>query len=249
MLALISLLAGLGAGWIVNRLIERIPLGFALRNPRICDGCGMPIPASAQIPGFGWFLARGTCGPCGKPLSLGYPVVELFNGLLWLTLALRVGKSWTLLALMILFSVLLALGAIDLELSILPNALVYPALIVSVPAIIGLSCIDRSEPAQSMLFALGGAAVYFGVFLGTQILFQAVFKRDGIGMGDLKLGLLCGMWVGWVDISLVFPGLLVACMTACVAGVFIYRVTRNGDPYPFGPWLVLGTMAAILVGW
>jgi leader peptidase (prepilin peptidase)/N-methyltransferase len=144
------------------------------------------------------------------------------------------------------FSVLLALSVIDLELYILPNKITYPSVLVSVVAVVPLSYLAVDEPGEAILGALIGGVAY-ALFLGiTLVAYELIVHKEGMGIGDVKLAALLGIWVGWIEPLLVLYALVAASIVGLVVGAAILFVRRASQPYPFGPWLAVGAVAVIL---
>ncbi|MBX3313505.1 MAG: prepilin peptidase [Actinobacteria bacterium] len=228
-------------------VIVRVPSGESvLRPPSKCPQCEAPISPRDNIPVVSWVLLRGRCRSCGTEIPAGYPLVELSNAVLWVIAGLRFGASWELVPYALLFSVLLALSVIDLELYLLPNRITYPSMIASVVAVVVLSFATTDDPgrhiAQALLSGLGYAGFLTVMLFG----FEFVTKKQGMGMGDVKLAVILGIWVGWIEPVLVVYSLIFASVFGLVVGVAVLAVRRESRPYPFGPWLALGAVAAIL---
>jgi leader peptidase (prepilin peptidase)/N-methyltransferase len=246
---LLPLLAlfGLVVGSFVNVVIVRVPSGESLVRPGSqCPLCEHPIAPRDNIPVLSWLLLRGRCRSCHEPIPVGYPLVEVANAVLWVAAGLRFGASWPLVPYALVFSVLLALSVIDLELYLLPNRIVYPAVVASLVAIVPLSLLVDDDPLGRILGAVAGGVGYFlllGLFL---LAFELVMRKEGMGAGDVKLAALLGVWVGWIDPVLVFHALLAGAVLGLVVGAVVLAVRRSNRPYPFGPWLVLGALLVIL---
>lgn len=180
----------------------------------------------------------GQVSPRGPDL-VAYPVVELANAVLWIAAGVRFGTQLMIVPYLVLFSVLLALSAIDLEQSILPNRITYPAVLFALVAIPVVSVV-AGRP-HSMLDALLGGVGYF-LFL----FIPAVVYPKGMGFGDVKLAGLMGLYLGWIHPLLVLPALVIASLIGLVAGLVLLARRGTNRPYPFGPWLALGCVLAIL---
>ena len=145
-----------------------------------------------------------------------------------------------------LFTVFVALSVIDFETLRLPDRLVLPSIGVSAVTILVVS-LTVLELDNALAAGLGGL-LYFGIMLATHL----VYPR-GMGFGDVKLSFLMGMYLGWPATALV--GSLAAVVWAMLFGFALGSVIGLGllifkgrsAPYPFGPFLVLGTVAAILL--
>jgi leader peptidase (prepilin peptidase)/N-methyltransferase len=142
--------------------------------------------------------------------------------------------------------VLAALSAIDIEHYRLPDLIVIPSLVVSVPLIAVVSVVD--DGADRIRYALVGAALYFGFLFVAHLI-----SPRGMGFGDVKLAALMGLYVGWLGttyvdaLALVLWAMLIGFAVGTVFGVVLLAARRRNRPFPFGPFLALGTVVAILV--
>ena len=238
---------GLAVGSFLNVVIVRVPSGESvLRPPSKCPQCESPIAPRDNIPVLSWILLRGRCRSCGKEIPAGYPLVEAANAVLWVVAGIRYGATWPLVPYALLFSVLLALSVIDLELYLLPNKITYPAMIVSVPAVVALSYAATDNPGRHITASLASGLLYSGFLAVMLIGFELVTKKQGMGMGDVKLAVILGIWVGWIEPVLVVYSLIAASILGLIVGVGVLLVRRESRPYPFGPWLAMGAMAVII---
>ena len=155
-------------------------------------------------------------------------------------------SSWLeLFAYLALFAVLLLASIVDLEEYRLPDVLVLPAIGVAVVVIGVASALDGS--AGRLRFAVLGGAVAFAVLLVAHLV-----SPRGMGFGDVKFAALLGLAVGWQagtaveSLVLVLWMLLIGFGIGSVAGVVLWVVRRGNAPFPFGPFLALGTVATVL---
>lgn len=248
-IALLPVLAvvGLGVGSFLNVVIVRVPSGESVVRPASkCPLCQAVIPLRDNIPVLSWLVLRGRCRSCAEPIPAGYPLVEIANAALWVAAGVRFGATWELVPYAVFFSVLLALSVIDLELYILPNKITYPAVLVSLVAVVPLSYVAVDDPGEAILGALIGGMGY-ALFLGvTLVAYELIVHKEGMGMGDVKLAGLLGIWVGWIEPLLVPYALVAASIVGLVVGAAILVIRRASQPYPFGPWLAVGAVAVIL---
>lgn len=239
---------GLLTGWLVNLLVVRVPDRLAFWPPgQRCGSCGTPRGWHRQLPVVSWVAARGRCHRCGGSIPAGFPLVEVANAVVWALAAWRF-RSWLLVAMVVLFSLLLALSVIDLELYLLPNAIVYPAALVSVPAIYALAAQADDEPGRVLLRALVAGTAYAAVLGVTLVVFELLTRREGLGWGDVKLAFLLGLWLGHRDPLLVLPALVLASVLGLVVGLLVLAVRRVNRPFPFGPAMAASAVAVLLVG-
>ena len=224
-------------GSFLNVVAYRLPRGESLVTPGSrCPACGTPIKAYDNVPVLGWLLLRGRCRNCGERISPRYPLVELATGLLCAAVVLRYGADedvWLPLAFVIL---LVPVTLIDLDHRIIPNKLMIVGAIVAVALVLVTASEDVTE------YAIAGAAA-FGFFFLAALAYPA-----GMGMGDVKLAGVMGLFLG----RGVAPALFVGLLAGTVVGVAI--IARRGaaegrkTAVPFGPFLALGSVVAVFVG-
>lgn len=238
---------GLIIGSFVNVVIVRVPSEESVLRPRSkCPMCQTPIALRDNVPVLSWVLLKGRCRTCQEPIPVGYPLVELANAGLWVLAGVRFGASWELVPFAVLFSVLLALSVIDLELYILPNAITYPSALVSLLVIPPLALVATETPWNHIVGALIGGVAYAGGLGLTLVLYELIVRREGMGMGDVKLAATLGLWLGYLHPILVLYALIAASVVGLVVGAAILVVRRESRPYPFGPWLALGAVLTIV---
>ncbi len=243
MIALVALGAvGLLVGSFLNVVIVRMPAGDpVLSPPPHCMECDARIRPTDQIPVLSYVLLRGRCRDCGAEFGLAYPLVEIATAVLWVLAGVRFGGSWALLPMLLLFSTLVAQSVIDLETYRLLDRITFPVLAASVAMIAVVSAVegDASRIGMAVAGGLGYSAVLFAPSVLT--------GGRGMGLGDVKLALLLGLHLGWLSPVLILFSLILACSFGVVVGVGFYLVRRESAPFPFGPWLALGCIVALLL--
>jgi leader peptidase (prepilin peptidase)/N-methyltransferase len=233
-------LAGvLGAivGSFLNVVVYRLPRRESLVTPAShCPGCGVPVKPYDNIPVLSWVLLRGHCRACGVQISVRYPLVELLTGALCVG-AVLAGKDTTRVALGIgLILLVVPIALIDLETRLIPNKLTLPGALLAVG--LGLAFDPSGEPSR----LIAGAAA------GGFLLIAVLAYPGGMGMGDVKLAAVMGLFLG----SAVAPALLVALLSGSAVGAVI--IARKGasagrkTAVPFGPFLALGAIVAVFAG-
>ena len=235
-----SILAGiLGAlvGSFLNVVGYRVPRGESVVRPASrCPSCSTPIKPYDNVPVISWMLLRGRCRACGTGISARYPLVELVTGLLCAAVVLDHGADrgvWLGLAFVVL---LVPVTTIDLDHRIIPNVLTA---IGAVAAIVLVLLSDTSAAVEHVL-----AAVAAGGFL----LVAAVAYPSGMGMGDVKLATVMGLFLG----REVAAAMLVALVAGSLVGALViaHKGAREGrkTAIPFGPFLALGGIVALFAG-
>ena len=242
--AAICFVIGLCVGSFLNVVIYRVPRRESVVRPRShCPACEAPIADRDNIPVLSWMLLRGRCRSCGARISVRYPLVELGTAILFVAAAVRLGASWQLPAFCVFFASLLAISVIDLDHYIIPNRVIYPTLAVTIPLLVVAAAADGSWDHLRNA-AIGGVAG-FAVLLAIHV---AVPR--GMGFGDVRLAGVIGMMLGWLGLRYLFLGLFLAFLLASVIGVALIaaRLRSRKDAVPFGPFMALGAVLAVLWG-
>jgi leader peptidase (prepilin peptidase) / N-methyltransferase len=233
-------LAGvLGAvfGSFLNVVAYRLPRQESLITPAShCPHCGTPVKPYDNIPILSWLLLRGHCRSCGSSISPRYPLVEALTAALCIG-AVLVHYSASAIALSAALILLVVPAAlIDLEYRIIPNRITALGAVLAL--VLGLALDPAGEPERLIA---GGAA-------GGFLLLAALAYPGGMGMGDVKLAGMMGLFLG----AAVAPALLIALVAGVALGiVVIYRKgARAGrkTAVPFGPFLAFGALAAVFMG-
>jgi leader peptidase (prepilin peptidase) / N-methyltransferase len=235
---------GLVVGSFLNVVIARVPKKESVVRPRSrCPGCGAAIAPRDNVPVLSWLALRGRCRSCGERISARYPLVEVTTAALFALTALRLGLDAALPAFLVFVAALVAITPIDLELRIVPNRIVYPTLFVSAPLLLLAAAID-GDWASAREAAIGGVAAFAMFFVLWYV------SPKGMGYGDVRLSGVIGMFLGWLGLWEVALGLFLAFLSASVIGVALMAAGRKGrkDAIPFGPFLALGAVLALLVG-
>ena len=235
---------GLCVGSFLNVVIYRVPRRESVVRPRShCPACDAPIADRDNVPVLSWVLLRGRCRSCGDRISVRYPLVELGTAVLFVAAAVRLGATWQLPAFCAFFASLLAISVIDLDHYIIPNRVVYPTLAVTIPLLVAAAAADGSW-GHLRNAAIGGVAGFL-VLLAIHV---AVPR--GMGFGDVRLAGVIGMMHGWLGLRYLFLGLFLAFLLASVIGValIVAHLRSRKDAVPFGPFMALGAVLAVLWG-
>jgi leader peptidase (prepilin peptidase)/N-methyltransferase len=234
-LVLIGLL-GLLLGSFLNVVIYRLPRGESLNRPASrCPSCGAPVKPYDNIPVLSWLILRGRCRNCGARISARYPLVEALTAAVFVGAALTRGVDDDLALWLPFAAMLIAVAGIDLDHRIIPNKILLPA---AIWGIVGTT-IFRPDNIDDSLIA--GGIAFMALFLA------AVAYPAGLGMGDVKLAGVMGIYLG----SAVAPAMLAAFLAGSIVGVVI--IAREGADarkkgVPFGPFLALGGLIGLYWG-
>ncbi len=214
---------------------------FNLVTPRSqCPSCHHTIHSAENIPVFSYLIQKGKCKHCAAPISIQYPLVELFTALLTGFIAYKFGFTWQ--ALMAMFFVwgLIALSVIDFKTTLLPDNITLPLLWLGIIVnYFHLFC----SLQDSVLGAVFGYLSLWSVFH----VFKLITGKDGMGYGDFKLLALLGAWLGWQYLLAI---ILISSVVGSVIGVtlIITKILGKDIPTPFGPYLALGGIVCLLWG-
>ena len=235
--AVLAFLGGLIAGSFISVVAYRVPRGESIVGPRSrCPGCGAQIAAYDNIPLFSWCVLRGRARCCGTRISIRYPLVELGLGLLYALTVIVLWDEPVEVALGLVFvTALAAITLTDLELRLIPNK------ILAVAAVAGISIAAVGDPSSLPERAIAAIAAGGALFLA------ALAYPRGMGLGDVKLAAVMGLFLG----RNVAPAILVALLAGSLVGLAM--IAREGvearkRAIPFGPFLALGAVVGLLAG-
>jgi leader peptidase (prepilin peptidase) / N-methyltransferase len=226
---------GAAVGSFMNVVIHRLPRTEPLGGRSRCPSCERQIRAADNVPVVSWLLLGGRCRDCRAPIAGRYLLVELLTAALFVAVLVAKGldgDAWLGLGFVAL---LVPVAFIDLEHGIIPNRLLLPG------AAAGITLTALAGPGALPEHLAAGAGA-FGF-----LLLAAVAYPAGMGMGDVKLAGVMGLFLG---VSVV-PAMLVAFAAGTLVGIAI--MAREGAKarkkgVPFGPFLALGGLVGLLAG-
>ncbi|GEP28708.1 prepilin peptidase [Cryobacterium levicorallinum] len=260
LLAVFAGIFGLLIGSFLNVVIYRIPAGKSIVSPpSACGSCGARIRSYDNIPVLSWLLLRGKCRHCGAAFSVRYPLVELGTGVFFAVVALWVFSSGdggalvstdallaqiiVLVAFLYLAAVSVALAMIDLDTHTLPNKILLPVYPVGA-VLLTAAALVSGEPGR-LLSALIGAAALFGLYLAL-----ALISPGGMGLGDVKLAGVLGLYLGWLGWAPLIVGAFGAFLLGGLFGIglLVSRKAGRRSSIPFGPWMLLAAWLGAVFG-
>lgn len=249
MLGTMALALGACTGSFLNVAIYRLPRGESVVAPRShCTTCERVIPWYDNIPVLSWILLRGRCRGCQEPFSIRYPIVEAITAGLLLVLSLQLGWGLGLAFAFYFVCSLLVVTYVDLDHRIIPDRVTLPG--IGVALVLALLNAWYAPP-EFRWVALQSWAI--GTLVGGGILwlvawgYELATGREGMGGGDIKLLAMIGAFLGWQGVLL---SLLLASFIGSIVGV-VWMLARGADAklaIPFGPFLSLGALVALLWG-
>ena len=243
-------LVGACFGSFLSVCIWRIPREESVVRPRShCPACGKLIPWYRNFPVVSWLALRGKCADCGARISPRYLLLELLTAALFALVAAKFGYDPPLMLLgwVIVFG--LELGTfVDLDWYILPDRVTVGGMVLGVAA---SAAMPRMHGAYAwhdgLLSSAIGLAFGFGLLWLVSVVGKAVYKKEALGFGDVKLMGAVGAFFGWRAVVAV---LFLSSLTGSLAGLALMAAGKRGlqGRIPYGPFIALGTLAWLLAG-
>ncbi|PIV38772.1 MAG: hypothetical protein COS30_00285, partial [Candidatus Portnoybacteria bacterium CG02_land_8_20_14_3_00_45_8] len=249
---------------------ERFSVGLQkfFGNRSRCPRCGQVLRWYDLIPVASFIWLRGKCRYCGQKISWQYPLVEIATGLLFLLVFNNLTLSLPLIRggvgrgefsifdlasfcyLLYVFCSLIVIFVYDLRRYIIPDKIIFPAIIVSLIYRLGNAFFNPSLPSLNLRGGWVGLYPYLLSAFAAAAFFAAIIiltRGRGLGWGDVKLAFLMGLVLGWPDI---FLALFLAFLSGALTGVGLIIAGRKQlkSQIPFGPFLAAATIFVALFG-
>ncbi|MCK4420156.1 prepilin peptidase [candidate division WOR-3 bacterium] len=239
MLTVFFFLFGAAIGSFLNVVIYRLPEGKSLVWPGShCPQCGEKIRWFDNIPILSYIILQGKCRDCGNEISIRYLVVESITAVVYLYAYLHYGISLELLTFLVFTSLLIPISFIDFSTMLIPDSLSISGIIIGLlfsmfRGIIVVSCIGA---------AIGAIYILIIIHIG-----KAVYKKDVMGYGDIKLAAMIGAFVGWDSFLLT---ILFSSLFGSLFGLVQIKRGKSSmkSLIPYGPFLAIGGFITFLFG-
>jgi leader peptidase (prepilin peptidase)/N-methyltransferase len=236
-IASLAFVGGIVTGSFVGVVAHRLPRGASIVGPRsVCDSCGAQIAAYDNVPVVSWIVLQGRCRSCRARIPARYPLVELAVGAAFAATAIVLYDDPAELALGLVFvGVLAAITLTDLERGVIPNAVLLVGALICVPLV---ALTDPASVGERAIAAAGAGGFLLAI---------AFAYPRGMGMGDVKLAAMMGLYLG----SAVVPALVIGAFSGALVGIVLMAFRGSGArklAVPFGPFLALGGVVALLAG-
>ena len=247
---------GLSIGSFLNVCIYRIPRKGSVASPKrsFCPHCNHQLSVFDNIPVFSYIFLRGKCRYCKGKISPRYMIVELltaflFTLMLYRSITLYQDIRHIILELVItcvFVSFLIAITFIDLEFQIIPNVLSYTGLILGLLFAVATALIhkDYSFLTNRLIGGVAGGGITILIALAG----SAIFKKEAMGAGDVKLMAMIGLFLGW------FPHIIITVIGASILGSIVgiilmaTRGKKMDSRIPFGPFLASAALISMVYG-
>jgi leader peptidase (prepilin peptidase) / N-methyltransferase len=236
-LTLYVFIVGLILGSFFNVCIYRIPAGKSVvYPPSSCGHCNTRLRALDMIPVFSYLFLGGKCRYCKQGFSARYAVIELMTGIIYAALFINYGFTFVFVKYIVLSSFLIVIGMIDYDTTDVYFTTTISGIIAGIAfAVIGY-------------FLGNGFMQYFwGALLGGGLITAIILLTKGMGWGDVEICLLCGVFIG---LKLMAVTLFLSFILGGIIGVLLIITKKKSrkDYMPFGPYIALGAIAAMLYG-
>ena len=236
------ILFGFIIGSFLNVLIHRLPRGESVVKPGShCPRCQEHICFYDNIPLISYVLLRGKCRKCKNRISWQYPFVEALTAFtFWLAFKNFKNDPFYFLFAILFLGYLITLAFIDFKHMILPDELTISGAIIFL-------VYSFFNPKITFIDAFAAAFGSALVFLGMYFLYLKVRKIEGLGMGDVKMLLLLGAFLGSQKLIL---AILLASLSGILVGGAIMIVKKKDMKFalPFGTFLSFGSYISVFWG-
>ena len=230
-------LFGLIIGSFLNCLVWRLRTGESLLGRSYCLKCKKQIAWYDNLPVLSFVLLKGKCRQCGGKISWQYPIVELTTGVLfvlayYLNYELRITNYELIIQLLrdwFLISAMMVIFIYDLRWRLILDVVTLPAGLVVLILNLALG------------FSLWNLLVSGIIGSGFFLLQFLISGGKWIGGGDIRLGLLMGLALGWPG---VIAAIIISYFLGSLVGLGLIAAGKKrwGSEIPLGVFLAAGTI-------
>jgi len=243
---IIVVLIGLALGSFLNTIISRLKIDQEGRNRierlgrrSICQSCQKPLKWYDLIPIVSYLILRGRCRHCHQPIPIYHLGVEILSGLVALGLFQVYGLSFDLGIYLLIGLVMIGILVYDWEKQLIPDLFIWIGF--GLAAILASFRLINGQTSFTSLF--WGVVVGGGIFY----LLYLVSKGRWFGFGDVKLGALLGLILGWPMIAInLWLGVTIGGLVG--AGLLLAGKKKLKSQIAFGPFLAVGFLATLFWG-
>lgn len=226
--------------WIVQTYVNEASY---LRARSCCPHCEKSLCAYDMVPVFSYIVLHGKCRYCGEYISAVYFITEIFCGLCSTTVYIFFGISAVTCILLLLLLFLFTISLVDYYLTILPDVMLFPAFLIFPLLFIFFELLSPKDALLGLLIAFGSSASLRGAFF-------LLRKKEGLGLGDVKLFALAGALCGPQLLPQIFflsASLALLVLLGLLAVGKMDRETIWRCRVPFGPFIAISIFIAILL--
>ena len=238
---LILAVLGLFVGSFLNVCIDRLPRGQSIISPPShCPACNRKLGILDLMPLLSYVWLRGKCRYCRAHIPFRLPLVEGITAILFGFLYWKLGPGLELGMFLVYASLLIIIFFIDLENQLVLDKVTYPGMIIAFVFSFFL-------PEPGVRSVLVGGAVGSGVMAMIYIAVFLIFRREGLGFGDVKMAALIGLMVGF---PLVIEALLLSWISGGVVAAILlaFKIKGRQDMIPSATFMAIAAMVTLLWG-
>ncbi|MEK6715703.1 MAG: prepilin peptidase [Candidatus Omnitrophota bacterium] len=243
---IIIFIFGLCAGSFLNVCIYRLPRAESIIMPGShCPYCNNKIRFYDNIPLISYILLKGRCRDCNVKISFKYFFVELLTAVIFLFSFKYYGISLQFFIYNLFFVLLLIAAFVDMKYRIIPDEVSLGGIILGLALSFIFPQIQNvNSHFSGLLLSVIGALIGAAITYLTGLLGSFLFKKEAMGFGDVKLMAAVGAFLGW---ALALIAFFTAPFFGLIYGIFIL-VKKKSHLVPYGPFLSLGAVIALLFG-
>ena len=235
---LIIFVLGTISGSFLNVCVYRIPKEESIAYPPShCTTCGNNLRPYDLIPILSYIFLKGRCRYCGEKVSIRYPIIEFITGVLFLITFIKYGLSLKFIKYILLISILIVIGMIDLDTTDVYFSTTLTGIISSLIFI-------------GIYFYMGipvRGYIYGGIVGGGLLSAIILITKGGMGWGDSEICLFCGVFLGLkFTILMLFLSFIIGSIISLI--LILSGKKSRKDYIPFGPFIVLATILTIFMG-
>jgi prepilin signal peptidase PulO-like enzyme (type II secretory pathway) len=246
-------LFGTVVGSFLNVCIDRLPAGKSIvRPPSHCDSCQHRLSPADLVPLVSYLWLRRRCRYCGAPIPWRPFWVELGTGVLFAFNYWYYGLSVDLAVVLYYVSLFMVIAVIDLEHQLILDKVTFPAIAIGLVIAVfypppGIFSLQLAWPWPGLIHAVTGALI--GLLFMAVIYFLAllIYRREGLGLGDVKLAVIIGLATGP---RLVLLAITLGALMGGLTGIMLilFKLKRRTEPIPLGTFLAPATVLTLFWG-
>lgn len=231
-----SIIFGLIIGSFLNVCIYRIPREESISYPPShCTKCGYKLRWYDLIPVVSYILLKGRCRKCGEKISIIYPLIEVFTGLLFGVLYIKFNLSIEFFKFVSFFCIMIVIAMIDFFTTDVYFSTIVTGTIIGVTFIVIEKIYLHNKIMDNLLGAIVGAGVIWIIYIITK----------AMGEGDIEICFVCGLFLGLKSTILM---LVLSFILGGIIGVLLIalKIKSRKDYIPFGPFIALSAIISVL---
>lgn len=233
-IAAVIFLYGIIFGSFLNVCVYRIPNNKSFVTTRShCPSCEHKLAWYDLIPLFSFIFLKGKCRYCKEKISVNYPLVELLNGVIWVSLFYYLDLNSFFIVCCFIFSALIVLSFIDIKHKIVPDKINLFIFVMG----LYILYLDNANISLHII----------GIFIASVPLLIIAVTTNGFGGGDIKLFAAIGFFLGWKLTLVAFILTLIIASIYSIA-VLILKKGNKKTRIPLVPFISLSTYLAFFYG-